>query len=144
MGSAVSRRIRLDRCNALLVFAGLIVADRVVSVTSSATGVEPLRADAFAGAKTGDEREVLVIKLCWCPPGKFQMGSPVDEPEQRPGEDQVEVTLTKGFWMAKFETTQGLWKRVVGTLPGEFTTELPEGDDLPVGNVNFAETEVFC
>jgi formylglycine-generating enzyme required for sulfatase activity len=72
------------------------------------------------------------------------MGSHVDEPERRPGEDQVEVTLTKGFWMAKFETTQGQWKRIVGKLPGAFTTELPEGDDLPVGNVNFAETEVFC
>jgi hypothetical protein len=34
------------------------------------------------------------------------MGSPPDEPERRPGEVQVEVTLTKGFWMAKFETTR--------------------------------------
>ena len=63
------------------------------------------------------------------------------EPERRPGEDQVEVTLTKGFWMAKYEATQGQWKRVVGKLPGELTAELPEGDDLPVGNVNFAEAE---
>jgi sulfatase modifying factor 1 len=30
------------------------------------------------------------------------------------------------------------------TAPGPFTTELPEGDDLPVGNVNFAEAEAFC
>ena len=40
------------------------------------------------------------------------MGSPRGEPERRPGEDQVEVTLTKGFWMAKYEATQGQWKRV--------------------------------
>ena len=46
--------------------------------------------------------------------------------------------------MAKYETTQGQWKRVVGPLPGELTTELPEGEDFPVGNVNFAETEAFC
>ncbi len=72
------------------------------------------------------------------------MGSPPNEPERRPGEDQVEVTLTKGFWMAKFETTQGDWKRVVGKLPGPLTEELPEGDDLPVGNVNFAEAESYC
>ena len=36
------------------------------------------------------------------------MGSPPGEPGRRPGEDQVEVTLTKGFWTAKYEVTQGL------------------------------------
>ena len=46
--------------------------------------------------------------------------------------------------MAKFEATQGQWKRVVGKLPGDLTAELPEGNDYPVGNVNFAETETFC
>jgi formylglycine-generating enzyme required for sulfatase activity len=56
----------------------------------------------------------------------------------------VDVTLTKGFWIAKFETTQGQWKRVVGKLPGPPTAQLPEGDDFPVGNVNFAEAELFC
>ena len=98
----------------------------------------------FTGAKAGDEREVAGVKLCWCPPGKFTMGSPPGEPERRPGEDQVEVTLTKGFWMGKYEATQGLWKRVMGKLPGPLTAELPEGDDYPVGNVNFAEAEAFC
>jgi formylglycine-generating enzyme required for sulfatase activity len=99
---------------------------------------------AFNGSQAGDEREVAGIQLCWCPPGKFLMGSPPAELERRPGEDQVEVTLTRGFWMGKFEATQGQWKRVVGKLPGELTMELPEGDDYPVGNVNFAEAEAFC
>lgn len=72
------------------------------------------------------------------------MGSPRSEPERRPDEDQVEVTLTKGFWMAKYETTQRQWKHVMGKLPGPLTAELPEGDELPVGNVNFAEAETFC
>ncbi len=72
------------------------------------------------------------------------MGSPCTEPERRPGEDQVQVTLTKGFWMAKYEATQGQWKRTMGKLPGPLTVELPEGDDYPVGNVNFAETEAYC
>lgn len=46
--------------------------------------------------------------------------------------------------MAKFETTQGQWKRIVGGLPGETTAELSEGNEYPVGNVNFAEAEDFC
>jgi sulfatase modifying factor 1 len=104
----------------------------------------PHVSSAFAGSRAGEQRETVGIQLCWCPPGKFTMGSPRDEPERRPDEDQVEVTLTEGFWMAKYETTQGQWKRVVGKLPGPLTAELPEGDDYPVGNVNFAEAEAFC
>ena len=69
--------------------------------------------------------------------------NPTNEVERRPGEDQVQVTLTRGFWMGKFEVTQGDWKRVMGNLPGEFTTDLPACDDLPVGNVNFAEAKGF-
>jgi formylglycine-generating enzyme required for sulfatase activity len=115
-------------------------ATPVVTTEPNRTSEPP----SFVGTKAGEEREVAGVKLCWCPPGKFTMGSPPDEPERRPGEDQVEVTLTKGFWAGKYEVTQGQWKRVVGPLPGPLTAELPEGDDYPVGNVNFAEAEHFC
>src|SRR5437899_2363173 len=99
---------------------------------------------SFPGTKAGDEIKVGGIRLCWCPAGKFMMGSPRNEPERRPDEDRVEVTLTKGFWMAKFEETQGHWKRVISKLPGPLTEQLPDGDEFPVGNVNFAEVEAFC
>lgn len=125
----------------LFVLFGLVGCQGIVP---SDDEPQPARADAFVGAKAGEERTVAGVKLCWCPPGKFKMGSPPDEPERRPDEDQVEVTLTRGFWTAKYEATQGQWKRIVGKLPGEPTAELPEGDDYPVGNVNFAETELFC
>ncbi len=101
-------------------------------------------AAAFNGEQAGQERTVAGVPLCWCPPGKFEMGSLPGELERRPFERRVSVTLSRGFWMGKFEVTQGDWKRIVGKLPGEFTAELPEGDDLPVGNVSFAEAEAFC
>ncbi len=104
----------------------------------------PRRRDSFLGLKAGDEREVGAIKLCWCPAGRFTMGSPPGEPERRPDEDQVEVTLTKGFWMGKYELTQGQWKQVAGKLPGELTAGGGEGDDLPLYNINYAEAEGFC
>jgi formylglycine-generating enzyme len=115
-------------------------------VTAIATFAQPAwaRQSSFGGRVAGEARRVDAIDLCWCPAGRFVMGSPRSEPERRPGEDQVEVTLTRGFWMAKYEATQGLWKRVAGALPGPLTKELPAGDDLPVGNVNFAESEDFC
>lgn len=101
----------------------------------------PDPADAFDGARAGDAREIAGMKVRWCPAGKFVMGSPPDEPERRPFEQQVEVTLTRGFWIGEFEVTQGDWKRVVGALPGDPTGD---GDDFPLGWVNFAEAEEFC
>jgi formylglycine-generating enzyme required for sulfatase activity len=98
--------------------------------------------DSFLGSRPGEEREVGGIKLCWCPPGKFTMGSPRTEPKRRADENQVEVTLTKGFWAGKYEVTQGQWKRVVGAFPKE--QPAGEGDDFPVVWVNYAEAEAFC
>jgi sulfatase modifying factor 1 len=99
---------------------------------------------SFEGSSAGEERQVLGIDLSWCPAGTFVIGSPLSEPERRPGEAQKEVTLTRGFWIAKYEATQGQWKSVFGALPGELTAELPAGDSFPVGNVNFAEAEDYC
>ena len=101
-----------------------------------------MAADSFQGAKAGEERKVDGVKLCWCPAGKFVMGSPRNEPERRPGEDQVEVTLSHGFWMGKFEVTQGEWKRVMGEFPGVMNAG--EGARFPMYAINFAEAEEFC
>jgi len=106
---------------------------------------DPIKTEAspaFTGSRAGADREVAGIKLCWCPPGKFIMGSPAGESERRPDEDQVEATLSKGFWAGKYEVTQGQWKRIVGEFPGMLTAGA--GDDLPVYTINFAEAEGFC
>ena len=121
---------------------GSVVVFACASAKPDDDPVKPPASTAFTGSKARDEREVAGVKLCWCPAGKFTMGSPPSEPERRPGEDQVEVTLTKGFWMGKYEATQGQWKRVVGEFPGKLSAG--EGDDFPVYAVNFAESEEFC
>jgi formylglycine-generating enzyme required for sulfatase activity len=131
---------RLLAAGGFLLLA-LLGCERAAPVNVQEDEPEPT---AFTGSKAGQEREVAGVKPCWCPPGKFTMGSPPGEPERRPGEDQVVVTLTRGYWTGKYEVTQGQWKRVMGKLPGELTAELPEGDDYPVGNVKFAEAEAFC
>jgi formylglycine-generating enzyme len=126
-----------------LVFLTVVVAIAVGGCAHE-TVIAPTRVNSFAGSNAGEERKIAGAQVCWCPPGTFVMGSPTNEVERRPDEDQVQVRLTRGFWMGKYEVTQGDWKRVIGDLPGELTFELPAGDDLPVGNVNFAETQEFC
>jgi len=129
----------------LLLAVALLGCQRSAPVTPSDDGqprTDAVPAPAFTGVRAGDERTVGGVRLCWCPAGKFLMGSPPIEPERRPGEDEVEVTLTRGFWIGKYEVTQGEWKRVVGAFPGKLTAG--EGDDFPVYDINFAEAEDFC
>ena len=132
------------RCRMRWAYRYLLMAGALGCAQSEDQPAPPSDAPSFHGSIPGEERDVLGVRLAWCPPGTFVMGSPPTEPERRPGETQTTVTLSKGFWMAKYEATQGDWKRFVGALPGELTAELPEGDNLPVGNVNFSEAEEFC
>jgi len=127
----------------LIAFAvGLVGCQRAAPVVSITEGGPAPVLTAFGGSKVGEEREVAAVKMCWCPPGRFRMGSPRNEPERRADEGPVEVTLTKGFWIGKYEVTQGQWKRVMG----EFAHKQPEGegDGFPVVEVNYGEAETFC
>ncbi len=129
-------------CLLVLVAAGATGCRRAGSAAPAPDLAGADSGVAFAGSGAGEEREVGGIRLCWCPAGRFLMGSPPEEPERRPGEDRVEVTLTRGFWIGKYEVKQGQWRRVVGVFPGPLTAG--EGDDFPAYAVNFAEAEGFC
>jgi formylglycine-generating enzyme required for sulfatase activity len=67
------------------------------------------------------------------------MGSPETEVDRGPNEEQVEVTLTRGFWMAQTEVTQELYVSVVGTNPAHF-----KGARKPVELVSWQEAVEFC
>src|SRR5690349_5380682 len=127
---------------AMIVSHPFIVALLKISRIAALAALVATGQQSFLGLRAGDERETGGVKLCWCPPGRFTMGSPPGEPERRPGEDQVEVTLTRGFWIGKYEVTQGQWKRVVGEFPGKLTAGA--GDEFPVYDITFAEAEAFC
>ena len=101
-----------------------------------------LTGSSFHGSRAGDARVVEDIAMRWCPDGYFRMGSPPTEPDRRPDETQVDVKIDHGFWITKYEVTQGQWKRVMKTLPGPLTAGT--GDDFPVYNVNYAEADAFC
>ena len=98
----------------------------------AATGQESSQQSAsLLGSKDGVEGQVCGMKLCWCPKGRFVMGSPPGELVRRPDEDQVEVILTKGFWTGKYEVTQGQWKQVIGKLPDGLTASYRRKMTIP-------------
>jgi len=79
-----------------------------------------------------------IMNFIFCPAGKFTMGSPSLEHGRGSDEDQVEISITKGFWMAKTEVTQAQWFAVMAGNPSSF-----KGDDLPVTNVSWHDVTKF-
>ena len=86
------------------------------------------------------------MEFVWIRPGSFKMGSPSSErgcdDESRHCEDEGpvhEVKISQGFWLGKYEVTQGQWKAVMGRNPSEF-----QGDDRrPVERVSWQDVHAF-
>ncbi len=53
------------------------------------------------------------MRLAWCPPGQFEMGSPDEEPERYFSEMQRSVKLTQGFYLGVYEVTVAQFKQFV-------------------------------
>jgi formylglycine-generating enzyme len=77
--------------------------------------------------------------LRWVPAGRFVMGSPLDEAGRDGDETPVEVTLSRGFWLAETETTQRQWYELMGTQPSYRV-----GDDHPVERVSWVDANAAC
>ena len=97
--------------------------------------------DSLEGSRVGDIREVesLGMKLVWIPAGRFTMGSPITEEGHRDDENQVEVTLTQGYWLGQTELTQGQWKAVMGTEPWKGEKYVKEGANYPATYVSWED-----
>ena len=58
------------------------------------------------------------MSFVWIEPGVFQMGSPASEDGRLDDEGPVhEVEISAGFWLGKYEVTQGQWEAVMRERP---------------------------
>ncbi|PNY33949.1 Sulphatase-modifying factor protein [Rhodopirellula baltica] len=78
-------------------------------------------------------------RLRWIPPGRFQMGSPDDEPKRSPDEMEHDVVITNAFWMFETPCTQALWKAVMG----ENSSHFPD-PERPVEKVDWDQANAFA
>jgi len=79
------------------------------------------------------------LEMVLIPAGKFMMGSPASEKDRNENETQHEVTLTKPFYMGKYEVTQEQWEAVMGNNPSVRT----KGAKLPVTDVSWNDCQEF-
>ena len=80
----------------------------------------------------------IKLDLVLIPAGKFMMGSTAPEKERLKGETQHEVTITKSFYIGKYEVTQEQWKVLMEKNPS-FT----KGVKLPVTGVSWNDCQEF-
>ncbi len=85
-------------------------------------------------------KDSIGIEFVWIPPGTFMMGALKSDKEARDNEfPRHRVTLTKGFWLGKYEVTQEQWLKVMGRRRSHF-----KGRRRPVEKVSWDQAHDFC
>lgn len=79
------------------------------------------------------------LEMMLIPAGKFMMGSPASEPGHKVNEMQHEVTITKPYYMGKYEVTQEQWQVIMGSNPSTKT----KGEKFPVTDVSWNDCQEF-
>ncbi|HYM24325.1 MAG TPA: formylglycine-generating enzyme family protein [Vicinamibacterales bacterium] len=74
------------------------------------------------------------------PAGRFTMGSAASEAQRQDDETLHDVEITHAFYLARTETTQTAWRRIMGTTPSTFANCGPQ---CPVENVTYFDVEQF-
>ena len=102
-----------------------------------------MRKTAIEKLQTGLTKTIILpggseMEMIYVAPGSFMMGSPEREAKRHRNETLHRVTITKGFWMGKYEVTQQQWESVMGSNPSGF-----RGDNLPVENVSWFDCIAF-
>jgi len=72
-------------------------------------------------------------------PGTFMMGDVKGEPGAASANPQFQVTLTKGYWIGKYEVTQKQYESVVGDNPSEV-----KSPNRPVSNLSMQTAVAYC
>ena len=88
------------------------------------------------------------LDFVWIEPGTFTMGSPSSESSHVPNEaPQHEVTIRRGFWLGKYEVTQGQWKTLMGAdwgSDGGGSDYFRAGADYPALGTSHDDAVRFC
>ena len=115
-----------------------------LTVTLSNSNLSGLDFVARQSPYTARLSSSVEMELIWVNPGSFPMGSPSDERNRQSDEGpQHRVTLTRGFYLGKYEVTQAQWQAMMGTAPWSGDDNVMEGPNYPASNVTWYGAQSF-
>lgn len=159
MNTRTLLRLTLAAC----AFTALLITVSAQRQTKKPTATKPVP----TGQPTRNSRPTFTnsigIQFVQIPAGTFWMGSdasncPRDDPftERNENQDCVnkvtgdekprhQVTISRSFWLGKYEVTQAEWYKVMGNNPSDFKSEKVGGDSRnhPVEKVSWDDAQSF-
>ncbi|MDB3959034.1 SUMF1/EgtB/PvdO family nonheme iron enzyme, partial [Opitutales bacterium] len=86
------------------------------------------------------------LEMIWVEPGTFTMGSDLSEASRYDNETEHNVSLTKGFYLGKYEVTQAQFEAVMTGVIGDLNATPSNWhgySNRPVEMVSWNDTQVF-
>ena len=138
----------------LLVFLFLIFGPTGPAANKSISTGNTSNADSPSSIS----KNSIGVELMSIPPGEFMMGSTDSDVDETLFESKKyskelanrnlylaempkhKVNINNGFWIGKYEITQGQWQAVMGANPSKFTDC---GANCPVEQVSWDDVQVF-
>jgi len=110
---------------------GLVIVALLLPACGGAPGPAPL--SRWREPATG-------MEFIYVPPARFLMGSAPGVSGRQADEVQHEVDITQGFYLGRYEATQGEWVEVMGENPSQFPNC---GWRCPVETVSYLAIQRF-
>ena len=131
--------------------SALPAIDRALKADSSNAQLQSLSQRLHAMSDPDAVLKSLKIELVRIEPAEFDMGSPSSETDRRADELQHHVAISKTYYLARTEVTQGQWYKVMNesfedhsAKAGKAGDAVGEGDDKPMYFVSWDDAREFC
>ena len=120
---------------AVLLTSSLICTFTALSYTSRGQTIDPYKTILLPDS--------TALEMVYIPAGTYMMGSPTDELSRHNDEGPLrKVTISKGFYLGKYELTQAQWKAITGSNPSVFRN-VQQAEDHPVDNVSWNDAHDY-
>ncbi len=119
----------------VVITVGMVAAWRIqnaelpLSQKKSATEQAPITEQ---GKSFSENINGVTLEMVSVPGGTFTMGSPTSETERADDEGPQHGVTVQGFYMGKYEVTQGQWRAVMGNKSIEIQRRRPPGGECLV------------
>ncbi len=113
----------------------------IASNTLGAVNFHDVTAHFFPQRFYRAQRQDPPTNMVFIPPNTFTMGSPTNDLDSSINErPQTTVLLTHGYWIGKYEVTQGEYVSIMNTNPSDFPGDLSR----PISGMSWFDATNYC